>query len=49
MYHRPDKRGKEKRPDIDSIYDFLSRTEASDIDKVSIELVLNEVIKRTFY
>ena len=27
---------KKKRPDIDSIYDYLSRTEASNIDKISI-------------
>ena len=27
---------KKKRPDIDSIYDYLSRTEASNIDKVTI-------------
>ena len=36
---------KKKRPDIDSIYDYLSRTEASNIDKVSIELILNELVK----
>ena len=28
---------KKKRPDIDSIYDYLSRTEACNIDKISIE------------
>ena len=27
---------KKKRPNIDSIYDYLSRTEASNIDKISI-------------
>ena len=31
--------------DTDSIYDYLSRTEASNIDKISIELILNEVGK----
>ena len=36
---------KKKRPDIDSIYDYLSMTEASNIDKVSIELILNELVK----
>ena len=36
---------KKKRPDIDSIYDYLSRTEASNIDKVTIELILNELVK----
>ena len=36
---------KKKRPDIDSIYDYLSRTEASNIDKISIELILNELVK----
>ena len=36
---------KKKRPDTDSIYDYLSRTEASNIDKVSIDLILNEVVK----
>ena len=36
---------KKKRPDIDSIYDYLSRTEASNIDKVSIKLILNELLK----
>ena len=34
-----------KRLDIDSIYDYLSRTEACNIDKISIELILNEVGK----
>ena len=34
---------KKKRPDIDSIYDNLSRTEASKVDKISIELILNEL------
>ena len=32
-------------PDIDSIYDYLSRTEASNIDKVSIQLILNELVQ----
>ena len=32
---------KKKRPDIDSIYDYLPRTEASNIDKISIWLILN--------
>ena len=36
---------KKKRPDIDSIYDYLSRTEACNIDKISIELILNELVK----
>ena len=36
---------KKKRPDIGSIYDYLSRTEASNIYKVSIELILNELTK----
>ena len=36
---------KKKRPDIDSTYDYLSRTEASNIDKISIELILNELVK----
>ena len=36
---------KKKRPDIDSIYDYLSRTVASNIDKVTIELILNELVK----
>ena len=30
-------RQKKKGPDIDSIYDYLSRTEACNIDKISIE------------
>ena len=34
---------KKKRSDIGSIYDYLSRTEASNIYKVSIELILNEL------
>ena len=36
---------KKKRPDIDSIYDYLSRTEVSNIDKVSVEQILNELVK----
>ena len=36
---------KKKRPDIGSIYDYLSRTEASNIYKISIELILNELTK----
>ena len=36
---------KKKSPDIDSIYDYLSRTKASNIDKVTIELILNELVK----
>ena len=36
---------KKRRPDIESIYDYLFRTEASNIDKVSIELILNELVK----
>ena len=36
---------KKKRPDIDSIYDYLSRMEGYDIDKVSVELILNELVK----
>ena len=36
---------KKKRPDIDSIYDYLSRTKASNIDKVSIEQILSELVK----
>ena len=36
---------KKKRPDIDSIYDYLSRTKASNVDKVTIELILNELVK----
>ena len=36
---------KKKRPDIDSIYDYLSRMKASNIDKVSVELILNELVK----
>ena len=36
---------KKKRPDIDSIYDYLSRTGASNIDKVTIELILNGLVK----
>ena len=34
-----------KRPDIGSIYDYLSRTEVSNIDKVSVEQILNELVK----
>ena len=37
---------KKKRPDIGSIYDYLSRLEASNIYKVSIELILNELTKQ---
>ena len=37
---------KKKRPDIDSIYDYLSRMEGYDIYKVSVELILNELVKR---
>ena len=36
---------KKKRTDIDSIYDYLSRGVASNIDKVTIELILNELFK----
>ena len=37
---------KKKRPNIDSIYDYLSRTViTSNIDKVIIELILNELVK----
>ena len=36
---------KKKLPDVDSIHDYLSRMEASNIDKVSIDLILNELIK----
>ena len=36
---------KKKLPDIHSIYDYLSRTKASNIEKVSIELILNDLIK----
>ena len=36
---------KKKRPDIDSIYDYLSMKEASNIDKVSIEQILSELVK----
>ena len=36
---------KKKRPDIDTIYDYLSRMEASNINKISIEFILNELIK----
>ena len=39
---------KKKRPDMDSIYDYLSRTEASNIGKVFIELILNELVKENF-
>ena len=37
---------KKKHPDIGSIYDYLSRLEASNIYKVSIELILNELTKQ---
>ena len=37
---------KKKRSDIGSIYDYLSKTEASNIYKVSIELILNELTKQ---
>ena len=37
---------KKKRPDIDSIYYYLSRTEASNIGKISIEQLLNELVKK---
>ena len=37
---------KKKRPDIDSIYGYLSRTEVSNIERVSMELVLNELVKQ---
>ena len=40
---------KKKRPDIDSIYDYLSRTEASNIGKDSIELILNELVKENWF
>ena len=36
---------KKKRPDIDSNYDYLSRTEASNIFQNSIELMFNELVK----
>ena len=36
---------KKKCPDIDSIYDYLSRTEVTNIDKIFIELILNEMVK----
>ena len=37
---------KKKRPNIDSIYDYLSRTViTSNIDKVIIKLILNELVK----
>ena len=45
MCHWPYKRKKKKRPDIDSISDYLFKTEASIIGKVSIELILNELFK----
>ena len=45
MCHSPDKRRKKNCPDIDSIYDYLSRREASNIYKISIELILNELVK----
>ena len=36
---------KKKLPDIHSISDYLSRTKASNIEKVSAELILNDLIK----
>ena len=36
---------KKKLPDIHSIYDYLSRMNAFNIEKVSIELILNDLIK----
>ena len=36
---------KKKGPDIGSIYNYLSRTEDSNINKVTIELILNELVK----
>ena len=33
-----------KHPDIDFIYDYLSRTEVYNIEKVTIELILNELV-----
>ena len=36
---------KKKCPDIDSVYDYLSRTETFNIAKVSTELILNELVK----
>ena len=39
---------KKKRPDTDFIYDYLSKTKASNIDKVSIEQILSELVKKTF-
>ena len=44
MCHSPYKREKET-PCIDSIYDYLSRTEDCNIEKVFIDLKLNEVVK----
>ena len=35
-----------KRPDIDFIYDYLPRTEVYNIDKVTIELILNELVMK---
>ena len=40
-----DKRKKKKHLVIHSIYDYLSRTESFNIDKVSIELILYEMVK----
>ena len=37
---------KKKHPDIDSIYDYLSRMEASNIDKIYLELILNKLVKK---
>ena len=48
MCHWLNKKKKKKLPDIDSIYDYLSRTETSNIDKVSIDLTLNELVKGNF-
>ena len=36
---------KKKRPDIDSINDYLSRTETSNIEKVTTDIILNEQVK----
>ena len=36
---------KKKLPDIHSIYDYLSKMNAFNIEKVSIELILNDLIK----
>ena len=37
-------RGKEKRPDIDSIFDFLSKTEATNIDKDTLADSISQLI-----